>query len=124
MHPRLRRDAATRHGSECRLQSLGCGGDFLFHHDAPGFFQNAVAAGAIPRSRPMVKLDCENFLLRFVAAAFSSAVVPRNGHVELIPSSYNSCAGTTRDELAILSAIVASSTPPCLALEWECRGMH
>jgi len=29
------------------LQRLDGGGDFLFHHDAPGFIQHAVATGAI-----------------------------------------------------------------------------
>src|SRR5207248_8262210 len=49
MHAGLQRDAAARHGSECRWQSLGRGGNSLFQHDTPRLIQNAVAARAIPQ---------------------------------------------------------------------------
>jgi hypothetical protein len=42
-------DPTARHRAEYCLQRLGRGGDFLFHHDASGFVQNALTAGTIPQ---------------------------------------------------------------------------
>jgi hypothetical protein len=71
MHPGLQRDATARHDSECRLQSLRCGGDFLLHHDAPAFVQNAVATGAISQVQANGQVGLRKFLLGFVAAVLT-----------------------------------------------------
>jgi|GraSoiStandDraft_24_1057298.scaffolds.fasta_scaffold1369445_1 hypothetical protein len=68
MHSGFQRDPTVGVCSERRLQGFGCGGNFLLLHDAPSFIENAVAAGAIAQVQADVKLDCEKFLLGFVAA--------------------------------------------------------
>jgi hypothetical protein len=47
VRPGFQSDPAARHRCECRLQTLGRSGNFLFQDDASGFIQNAIPAGAI-----------------------------------------------------------------------------